>query len=180
MIYCRVWRWPDLQSHHELKALEMCQYPFNAKHKEVCINPYHYKRVESPVLPPVLVPRHSEFAPGHSTMLSAFGGSTTGGGAGAGAGGAATASGSSGAAALTAQDAGNMMNYASAAVGNASGVSTSGAGTNGGAGGAGSNAFVGMQSPNSMLSSVPSPGSSVNVMVLSPLEVTPRGFIQLN
>jgi MAD (mothers against decapentaplegic) family protein 1 len=64
VIYCRVWRWPDLQSHHELKPLEICQYPFSAKQKEVCINPYHYKRVESPVLPPVLVPRHSEFAPG--------------------------------------------------------------------------------------------------------------------
>ncbi|XP_011504911.1 PREDICTED: protein mothers against dpp-like [Ceratosolen solmsi marchali] len=64
VIYCRVWRWPDLQSHHELKPLENCQYPFSAKQKEVCINPYHYKRVESPVLPPVLVPRHSEFAPG--------------------------------------------------------------------------------------------------------------------
>ncbi|CAG0916146.1 unnamed protein product [Notodromas monacha] len=69
VIYCRVWRWPDLQSHHELKPLEICNYPFSAKQKEVCINPYHYKRVESPVLPPVLVPRHSEFAPGHS-MLS--------------------------------------------------------------------------------------------------------------
>lgn len=68
VIYCRVWRWPDLQSHHELKALETCQYPFSAKQKEVCINPYHYKRVESPVLPPVLVPRHSEFAPGHSLL----------------------------------------------------------------------------------------------------------------
>lgn len=64
VIYCRVWRWPDLQSHHELKPLDICQYPFSAKQKEVCINPYHYKRVESPVLPPVLVPRHSEFAPG--------------------------------------------------------------------------------------------------------------------
>ncbi|CAG7727810.1 unnamed protein product [Allacma fusca] len=64
VIYCRVWRWPDLQSHHELKALDCCQFPFSAKQKEVCINPYHYKRVESPaVLPPVLVPRHSEFAP---------------------------------------------------------------------------------------------------------------------
>lgn len=69
VIYCRVWRWPDLQSHHELKPMEHCQYPFSAKQKEVCINPYHYKRVESPVLPPVLVPRQSEFAPGHS-MLS--------------------------------------------------------------------------------------------------------------
>ncbi|XP_059619360.1 protein mothers against dpp isoform X2 [Phlebotomus argentipes] len=68
VIYCRVWRWPDLQSHHELKPLETCQYPFSAKQKEVCINPYHYKRVESPVLPPVLVPRHSEFAPGHSML----------------------------------------------------------------------------------------------------------------
>lgn len=68
VIYCRVWRWPDLQSHHELKPLEICEYPFSAKQKEVCINPYHYKRVESPVLPPVLVPRHSEFAPGHSLL----------------------------------------------------------------------------------------------------------------
>ncbi|KAF7994354.1 hypothetical protein HCN44_003826 [Aphidius gifuensis] len=68
VIYCRVWRWPDLQSHHELKHLEFCQYPFSAKHKEVCINPYHYKRVESPILPPVLVPRQSEFPPGHSFL----------------------------------------------------------------------------------------------------------------
>ena len=48
VIYCRVWRWPDLQSHHELKPLDHCEYPFSAKQKEVCINPYHYKRVESP------------------------------------------------------------------------------------------------------------------------------------
>lgn len=68
VIYCRVWRWPDLQSHHELKALDCCDYPFTAKQKDICINPYHYKRVESPVLPPVLVPRHSEFAPGHSLL----------------------------------------------------------------------------------------------------------------
>jgi mothers against decapentaplegic homolog 1 len=51
-----------------LKPIETCQFPFSAKQKEVCINPYHYKRVESPVLPPVLVPRHSEFAPGHSLL----------------------------------------------------------------------------------------------------------------
>ncbi|XP_076299614.1 protein mothers against dpp-like [Lasioglossum baleicum] len=56
------------KSHHELKPLELCQYPFSAKQKEVCINPYHYKRVESPVLPPVLVPRHSEYPPGHSLL----------------------------------------------------------------------------------------------------------------
>ena len=68
VIYCRVWRWPDLQSHHELKPLEICEYPFTSKQMEVCINPYHYKRVESPVMPPVLVPRRSEFAPGHSLL----------------------------------------------------------------------------------------------------------------
>ncbi|CAG5106290.1 Similar to Mad: Protein mothers against dpp (Drosophila melanogaster) [Cotesia congregata] len=39
-----------------------------SKQKEVCINPYHYKPVESPVLPLVLVPRHSEYAPGHSLL----------------------------------------------------------------------------------------------------------------
>ncbi|KAM5311556.1 mothers against decapentaplegic homolog 9 isoform 1-T4 [Glossophaga mutica] len=61
VIYCRVWRWPDLQSHHELKALECCEFPFGSKQKEVCVNPYHYRRVETPVLPPVLVPRHSEY-----------------------------------------------------------------------------------------------------------------------
>lgn len=48
VIYCRVWRWPDLQSHHELKALDCCEYAFGKKQKDVCINPYHYKRVESP------------------------------------------------------------------------------------------------------------------------------------
>lgn len=68
VIYCRVWRWPDLQSHHELKPLECCEYPFSAKQKEVCINPYHYKRVESPVLPPVLVPRYSEFPSAGGSM----------------------------------------------------------------------------------------------------------------
>uniref|UniRef100_A0AAV2LLH2 Mothers against decapentaplegic homolog n=1 Tax=Knipowitschia caucasica TaxID=637954 RepID=A0AAV2LLH2_KNICA len=71
VIYCRVWRWPDLQSHHELKALECCEYPFGSKQKDVCINPYHYKRVDSPVLPPVLVPRNSEFNAKH-TMLPRF------------------------------------------------------------------------------------------------------------
>uniref|UniRef100_A0A8C7YL39 Mothers against decapentaplegic homolog n=1 Tax=Oryzias sinensis TaxID=183150 RepID=A0A8C7YL39_9TELE len=50
VIYCRVWRWPDLQSHHELKPLDGCEYPFGSKQKEVCINPYHYNRVESPDL----------------------------------------------------------------------------------------------------------------------------------
>ncbi|KAM9312756.1 mothers against decapentaplegic homolog 3 isoform 3-T3 [Gastrophryne carolinensis] len=60
VIYCRLWRWPDLHSQHELRAMEMCEYAFNMKKDEVCVNPYHYQRVETPVLPPVLVPRNTE------------------------------------------------------------------------------------------------------------------------
>lgn len=26
--------------------MEHCQYPFSAKQKNICINPYHYKRVD--------------------------------------------------------------------------------------------------------------------------------------
>ncbi|XP_004390022.1 mothers against decapentaplegic homolog 9 [Trichechus manatus latirostris] len=75
VIYCRVWRWPDLQSHHELKPLECCEFPFGSKQKEVCINPYHYRRVETPVLPPVLVPRHSEYNP-QLSLLAKFRGAS--------------------------------------------------------------------------------------------------------
>jgi len=59
VIYCRLWRWPDLQSHHELRAIDGCEFAFNLKRDEVCVNPYHYERVETPVLPPVLVPRQT-------------------------------------------------------------------------------------------------------------------------
>jgi MAD (mothers against decapentaplegic) family protein 2/3 len=48
VIYCRLWRWPDLQSHHELRAVEHCEFAFQHKKDEVCINPYHYTRVETP------------------------------------------------------------------------------------------------------------------------------------
>ncbi|NXG20265.1 SMAD1 protein, partial [Grallaria varia] len=68
VIYCRVWRWPDLQNHHELKPLECCECHFDANTEEVCINPYHYQRVESPVLPAVLVPRYNEGNPQYSLL----------------------------------------------------------------------------------------------------------------
>ena len=48
VIYCRVWRWPDLQNHHELKPLDHCEFAYSRNKGEVCINPYHYKRVETP------------------------------------------------------------------------------------------------------------------------------------
>ncbi|UYV81831.1 SMAD2 [Cordylochernes scorpioides] len=49
VIYCRLWRWPDLQNHHELRGIETCEFAFNLKKDEVCVNPYHYERVEAPV-----------------------------------------------------------------------------------------------------------------------------------
>jgi len=63
VMYCRVWRWPDLNNHHELRALPFCQFPFNSKQKDVCINPYHYERqiVENPM---AMMPRFPENQPG--------------------------------------------------------------------------------------------------------------------
>lgn len=48
VIYCRLWRWPDLQSHHELRSIEHCEYAFTHKRDEVCVNPYHYQRIQTP------------------------------------------------------------------------------------------------------------------------------------
>lgn len=48
VIYCRLWRYPDLQSHHELKSVEHCQYSFAAKKEEVCVNPFHYLKTQAP------------------------------------------------------------------------------------------------------------------------------------
>lgn len=56
VIYCRLWRWPDLQSQNELKSLDNCEYAYHLKKEEVCINPYHYTKVEQP-LAYVLVPK---------------------------------------------------------------------------------------------------------------------------
>ncbi|CAG9830250.1 unnamed protein product [Diabrotica balteata] len=59
VIYCRLWRWPELQSHHELRSLDHCEYGYALKKEEVCVNPYHYTRIETPALPAILVPRHT-------------------------------------------------------------------------------------------------------------------------
>lgn len=48
VIYCRLWRWPELQSHHELRPLDHCEFAYSLKKEEVCINPYHYTRHETP------------------------------------------------------------------------------------------------------------------------------------
>ncbi|XP_004523592.1 mothers against decapentaplegic homolog 3 [Ceratitis capitata] len=56
VIYCRVWRWPDLQSQNELKALDHCEYAFHLRKDEICINPYHYKKIELSILVPKSLP----------------------------------------------------------------------------------------------------------------------------
>ncbi|GMT20061.1 hypothetical protein PFISCL1PPCAC_11358, partial [Pristionchus fissidentatus] len=48
VIYCKVWRWPDLNSHQELRSLPECIYPYEQKADHICINPYHYTKVEHP------------------------------------------------------------------------------------------------------------------------------------
>lgn len=48
VIYCRMWRYPDLASTHQLKSVVHCRFPFNKKLENVCVNPYHYEKVETP------------------------------------------------------------------------------------------------------------------------------------
>ncbi|XP_060808642.1 mothers against decapentaplegic homolog 3 isoform X2 [Amyelois transitella] len=57
VVYCRLWRWPQLQSQHELKPVDHCEYAYQLKKDEVCINPYHYNKIDPPALPAILVPR---------------------------------------------------------------------------------------------------------------------------
>lgn len=56
VIYCRLWRWPDLQSQNELRALDHCEFAYHFKKDEICINPYHYKKVELSILVPKSLP----------------------------------------------------------------------------------------------------------------------------
>jgi len=56
VIYCRLWRFPELQSHHELKAVDNCRFAFHLRREEVCVNPYHYTKIDQPILPPIHVP----------------------------------------------------------------------------------------------------------------------------
>jgi len=73
VMYCRIFRWPDLQSQHELRSLSTCQYPAHRREaNKICVNPYHYARVDHSLYPPVVTPRSTEFAnatpPPHSPL----------------------------------------------------------------------------------------------------------------
>jgi mothers against decapentaplegic homolog 4 len=47
VIYARIWRWPDVHK-NELKQVNFCQFAFDMKLDNVCVNPFHYERVVSP------------------------------------------------------------------------------------------------------------------------------------
>lgn len=63
VMYCRIFRWPDLQSQHELRSVQSCSFPAHVRElTKICVNPYHYNRVDHSAYPPVVTPRSTEFA----------------------------------------------------------------------------------------------------------------------
>uniref|UniRef100_A0A674DFF5 Mothers against decapentaplegic homolog n=1 Tax=Salmo trutta TaxID=8032 RepID=A0A674DFF5_SALTR len=68
VIYARLWRWPDLHK-NELKHVKYCQFAFDLKADNVCVNPYHYERVVSPGIGTLMVKDEYEFEnqPSHSS-----------------------------------------------------------------------------------------------------------------
>ncbi|KAG9510429.1 Mothers against decapentaplegic-like 3 [Fragariocoptes setiger] len=59
IVYCQIWRWPDITSHQQIRGIESCSYAFNLKSKYVCVNPYHYERTSGSSIPPVIVNRRN-------------------------------------------------------------------------------------------------------------------------
>ena len=49
VIYTRLWRFPDVHK-MELKHVDYCRYGYDLKNNKVCVNPYHYERVQPPGL----------------------------------------------------------------------------------------------------------------------------------
>ena len=50
-MYCRLFRWPQLKTYHQLKAIDSCEFAFHQKKDQICINPYHYVLVVAPGTP---------------------------------------------------------------------------------------------------------------------------------
>ncbi|XP_065220576.1 uncharacterized protein LOC135845716 isoform X2 [Planococcus citri] len=47
VIYAKIWRWPDVRF-EELQCLPHCKFGFELKKASICVNPYHYERIEVP------------------------------------------------------------------------------------------------------------------------------------
>ncbi|XP_078485943.1 smad2/3a protein [Ciona intestinalis] len=65
---CRFWRWPHLKSAVELQSLSACSHGYEKNMSEICIQPYHYNKIETPALPPVLVPKSTEPIPSRDQL----------------------------------------------------------------------------------------------------------------
>lgn len=72
VVYCRLWRWQDLQNANELRPMPQC-HSARTVHRGpedvVCVNPWHYDRVQAPPLPTVLVPRYNRKKLAHSYIV---------------------------------------------------------------------------------------------------------------
>ncbi|KAK5965733.1 Mothers against decapentaplegic, partial [Trichostrongylus colubriformis] len=74
LLYIKMWRFPWLRSHRELKAVENCRYPFSKKADLICINPYHYEPIhaKAPPLPPVVVNKRAGYYHATTATISAL------------------------------------------------------------------------------------------------------------
>uniref|UniRef100_A0A670K795 Mothers against decapentaplegic homolog n=1 Tax=Podarcis muralis TaxID=64176 RepID=A0A670K795_PODMU len=71
-LFCRLWRWPEVQSHHDFRSMETCANAYKKLNSKVCVNPYHFEKVEKPecVSEPVFTLFQSSSAPvGPSTSV---------------------------------------------------------------------------------------------------------------
>lgn len=61
LMFCKIWRWADISSPHQIQAIDCCRFPFDAKTEEVCVNPYHYRTRDSPRIDDVRVYKNHDY-----------------------------------------------------------------------------------------------------------------------
>ena len=45
---CQFWRWPHLKAALELSCISTCEHGYERNTDEICIQPYHYNKIEAP------------------------------------------------------------------------------------------------------------------------------------
>ena len=53
LLFCKIWRWPDLKQHGELHGL--CKMGHGQCMTRICINPYHYWRQADNIPDPAMI-----------------------------------------------------------------------------------------------------------------------------